>query len=168
MPDADVLVLFPNGTWKQAVTDQHGEAAVDLYTGEMPMTVFGAAMGCGAGERKDWIPSTGALGLRLAPLKRGGSAIFPQGSGRLPGLSGYLNPVRDAQDRTYLYTDNIAVDQGRPQPVIFVPGETELRLTDSDGAARMVRIAEVVGRSALVEYWAPEAQPATAIGIGSD
>ena len=44
LPGAEVLVLFPNRTWVQAVADEDGEAAVDLYTTELPMTVFGAAL----------------------------------------------------------------------------------------------------------------------------
>ena len=47
------------------------------------------------------------------------------------------------------------IGDGRQQPVFFVPGE-ELRLTDSDGKALLVRIVEIVGRSALVEYRDPE------------
>ena len=58
-------------------------------------------------------------------------------------------------DRTYLYASNIAIGRGRPQPVHFVPGE-ELRLTDADGAECLVRILDVAGRSALVEYRRPE------------
>ena len=73
----------------------------------------------------------------------------------MPGLRGLLNPKRDSLDRTYLYASNIAIGQGRPQPVFFVPGE-ELQLTDSVGKALLVRIAEVVGRSALVEFRDPE------------
>ncbi len=42
-------------------------------------------------------------------------------------------------------------EDSRPQPVHFVPGET-LQLTDSDGVARLVRIVEIAGRSALVEH----------------
>ncbi len=153
---ADVLVLFPNGTWKRAVADERGEAAVELYTAELPMTVFGAALGYGAGAARDWLPSARTLELDLRPLRHGGSAVFTEGTGRLPGLSGVLNPVRDPQDRTYLYTHNVAVGQGRPQPVRFIPGKTKLRLTDADGVVRIVRIVEIVQRSALVEYWAPE------------
>ncbi len=153
---ADVLALFPNGTSKRAVSNQHGEATLDLYTAALPMTVFGAALGYGAGVTRDWLPSACALELDLPPLPRGGSAVFTEGTGRLPGLSGTLNPVRDTQDRTYLYTHNVAVGQGRPQPVLFAPSETELRLTDAEGVVRIARIVEIVGRSALVEYWAPD------------
>ncbi len=155
LPGADVLVLFPNRTWKQAVADEHGEAAVDLYTTELPMTVFGAAPGYGACLVREWLPADGALALALSPRPRGGSVIFAEATGHLPGLRGRLNPIRDTRDRTYLYASNIAIGQGRPQPVHFVPGE-ELRLTDPDGAERLVRIVDIVGRSALVEYRVPD------------
>ena len=45
-------------------------------------------------------------------------------------LSGRLNPIRDTRDRTYLYASNIAIDEGKPQPVSFLFGE-QLRLTDA-------------------------------------
>ena len=155
LPGADVLAVFPNRTWKQAVADENGEAAVRLYTTELPMTVFGAAPGHAACLVREWLPAAGALALDLTPLHRGGSTIFPEATGHIPGFKGRLNPIRDALDRTYLYASNVSVDQGRPQPVQFVPGEA-LRLTDSDGVVRFVRIVEIVGRSALVEHRAPE------------
>ena len=155
LPGADVLILFPNRTWKQAVADENGEAAVDLYSTEFPMTVFGAALGRAACLVRDWLPADGALTLDLTPLPPGGSVIFPEATGHLPGLKGRLNPIRDALDRTYLYASNIAIGRGQPQPVHFIPGEV-LRLTDSDGVERCVRIVEIVGRSALMEHWDPE------------
>ena len=155
LPGADVLVLFPNGTWKQAVADENGEAAVDLYSTEFPMTVFGAALGRAACLVRDWFPAAGALAIDLTPLPHGGSVIFPETTGHLPGLKGRLNPIRDALDRTYLYASNIAIGRGQPQPVHFIPGEV-LRLTDSDGVERCVRIVEIVGRSALMEHWEPQ------------
>ncbi|MCY4674278.1 MAG: putative DNA binding domain-containing protein [Bacteroidetes bacterium] len=157
LPGANVLALFPNRTWEQAVTDENGEATVDLYTTELPMTVFGAALGHTACLVREWLPATGALALDLTPLPQGGSVIFAEATGHLPGLKGRLNPIRDALDRTYLYASNLSVDRGRAQPVPFVPGEV-LRLTDSDGVERHVRIVEIIGRSALGEYWVPGLQ----------
>ena len=151
LPGADVLLLFPNKTWKQAATDENGEAAVDLYTTELPMTVFSAAPGYAACLVREWHPATGALAVELRALPRGGSVIFPEATGHLPGLKGRLNPIRDTLDRTWLYASNIAVARGRQQPVHFVPGD-ELRLTDAHGVEYLVRILDVVGRSALVEY----------------
>ena len=69
----------------------------------------------------------------------------------LPGLSGRLNPVLGALDRTYLYASNIAINGGQKQPVHFAPGE-ELLLMDVNGVELTVRIIDILGRSALLEY----------------
>lgn len=156
LPGADLLVLFPNKTWKRATTDGAGEAAVDLHTTELPMTVFASAPGHAARLERHWIPCERALAIDLASLPEGGSVVFPESTGHLPGLAGRLNPIRDIHDRTYLYASNIAIDGGKQQPVHFAPGE-ELRLTDVEGSELRVRIVDIVGRSVLVEYSSPPA-----------
>ena len=148
---ATVLVLFPNKTWKLATTDVNGEARIDLYTIHLPMVVFAALQGFAAGLEKDWIPAQRPLALELSPLSDGGSVIFQEATGHIPGISGRLNPIRDTLDRTYLYTSNVSINQGRPQPVYFAFNE-DLLLTDADGQEAMVRILDVVGQSALLEY----------------
>ena len=152
LPGTDLLLLFPNKTWKRATTDEQGEAAVDLHTTTLPMTVFASAPGQAAYLERDWTPSERALAINLDALPEGGSVIFPEGTGNLPGLKGRLNPIRDTLDRTYLYASNIAIDEGKQQPVNFIPGE-KLQLTDAEGTGLRVRIVDIVGRSALVEYF---------------
>ena len=147
----DVLVLFPNKTWKRAKTDENGEAAVDLYTTALPMTVFAAAPGHAAHVEREWAPGRGGVTITLRDLPGGGAVIFPENTGYLPGLRGRLNPILDTHDRTCLYASNVAIDQGRPQPVPFVFGE-DLRLTDADGNELWARIVAIEGRSALVEH----------------
>ena len=147
----DVLALFPNDTWKRATTDEHGEAILDLHSSHLPMTVFAAATGFFARAGHGWMPAEGRLALALDALPGGGAILIPEDTGVLPGLRGRLNPIRDALDRTWLYASNIAVNQGQPQPVHFIPGE-DLRLTDADGNERWARIVAVTGRSSLVEY----------------
>lgn len=149
---ADLLLLFPNKTWKRAITDEMGEASVDLHTTQLPMTVFASALGHAAHLERQWTPSERALAIDLDALQGGGSVVFPEATGHIPGLEGRLNPIRDTHDRTYLYASNIAIDDGKQQPVHFLPGE-ELRLTDAEGADLRVRIIDIVGRSALVEYF---------------
>ena len=151
LPDADVLALYPNHTWRRATSDGDGVAEVSLYTTELPITVFAAARGYGAHLERGWIPSRGSLAIELEPLVGGGAVIFPEETGHVPGLVGRLNPVRDTLDRTCLYASNIAINKGRPQPVPFTPGEA-MRLSDAEGREMHVRIVEVAGRSALVEY----------------
>lgn len=151
LPNADVLALFPNKTWKRGGTDEYGEAAVDLHTTHLPMTVFVAATDCFAYVEHEWVPSRGALSIELETLPQGGSVILPEATGQIPGLTGRLNPILDSHGRTYLYATNVSINQGEQQPVHFILGE-ELRLTDSNGVEMIVRIVEIVGRSALVEY----------------
>ena len=157
----DILALFPNQTWKRAVTTEHGEAMLDLHSVDVPLTVFVAAEGFSAHLERGWIPGERALHVELNMLPDGGAVIFPEGAGEIPGLAGRLNPIRDTLDRTYTYTDNIAVNDSRREPHSFVPGD-DLRLTDADGTEALVRILDVVGRSALVEYSprSPETGPA--------
>ncbi len=151
LPGSDVLALFPNKTWKRATTNEDGEAEVDLHTTHLPMMVFAAAPGTGAHVEREWIPSQGSLAVALIPLREGGSVIFTESTGYLPVVKGRLNPIRDSHERTYLYASNIAIEQGKQQPVHFAFGE-DLRLTDADGREAMVRVVEVAGRSALLEY----------------
>lgn len=158
LADVDLLALFPNGTWKRSATDERGEAGIELHSLDRPLTVFAAAPGFAACLEQGWRPAERALSLQLSPLADGGSAIFPEATGYLPGFRGRLNPIRDAHGRTYLYASNIAINGGRQQPVEFALGE-ELRLMDSDGKELLVRIADIVSRSALIEYWAIQDSP---------
>ena len=154
LPGADLLLLFPNKTGVQARTDNGGLAQVELYTTNLPMTVLAAAPGYMAYERRKWTPSEGALAVELQLLPRGGSVIFQEATGSLPGLAGCLSLIRDKDDRTYLNASSIAINDGQQQPVYFSFGE-ELRLTDANGASLLVTIVAMVGRAALLEYRIP-------------
>ena len=149
--DVDVLALYPNKTWRHAYTNESGEARLDLHSTHLPMTVFAAASGYAPHLEREWIPEQGTLDLEMQCMSEGGSVIFPERTGYIPGLSGRLNPIRDSQDRTYLFASNIAINGGQPQAVHFILGE-ELHLTDADGREALVRIVDIVGRAALVEY----------------
>ena len=149
--EVDVLALFPNNTWQHTSTNERGEAWLHLHSTHLPMTVFAAASGYAARLEREWVPAQGTLDIEVASLSDGGSCIFLDEIGHIPGLSGRLNPIRDSQDRTYLYASNIAINGGQPQAVHFILGE-ELHLTDADGREALVRIVDIVGQAALVEY----------------
>ena len=148
---ADLVVLYPNKTWKRATTDRSGEAAVDLHTTVLPMTVLAAAPGLGARVMREWMPSRGELLIELPALSEGGAAIFTDRTGGLPGFRGRLQPVRDNHDRTSLFAYDATINRGMPQPVYFALGE-DLRLTDANGVELSVRIMAIEGRAALLEY----------------
>ena len=152
LADADVLALFPNKTWKRESTDTHGEARLELHSVHLPMTVFVAAERCAAYVEREWIPAERALAIELAALPGGGSVVFAEATGHIPGLMGRLNPILDTSNRTYLYASNIAINGGRQQPVSFVPGKENLRLTDANGNDLLVRVAAITGRSSILEY----------------
>ena len=149
---ATVQALFPNNTWKSAVTDELGESRLDLHSVNLPMTVFVARSGVAAYVEREWLPSERSLAIELTPLPEGGSVVFSESTGHIPGLSGRLNPILDTHLRTYLYASNIAIDGGVQQPVTFAPGAEELHLMDADGNEKFVRIVAISGRSSLLEY----------------
>ena len=152
LPGVDLLLIYPNKSWNRSTTDDLGEAIVELKTTQLPMTVFASAPGYAAYLERDWNPSERALAIDLAVMPKGGSVIFPESSGQIPGMKGKLNPVRNTHDRTYIYASNIAINEGQNQPVQFILGEV-LRLIDSEGTFVHARTIDVVGRSAIVEYF---------------
>ncbi len=149
--DVDLLVLFPNTTWKQVFSDETGQACPKLYTNKLPMTVFAACPGFKAYVEKDWVPAERVLTIELQELPDGGSRIFPLCTGCLPQFEGRLNPILDSGKRTYLYADNIAINDADTQPVSFKFGE-DLHLVDSNGKALMVRIVDMINRAALLQF----------------
>lgn len=151
--DADILLIFPDGTYRRATTNVEGATVADLHSTRLPMTVFAAAPGFAAHVVREWVPNRNALSLdlELAALRGGGSVAFPDGAGEVPGLRARLNPVRDAYDRTSLYVSGATINKGMEQPVHFAPGE-ELLVTDSVGSALLLRIPEVLAKPAILQY----------------
>ena len=153
---ATVVALYPNKTWMQRTTDTFGRVAFGFHS-QLPITVFCAAPGYGGRAERDWRPPE-PLSVQLEPLPTGGSAVFTEGTGHLPELAGRLNPILDNLDRMYLYATNVAIDEGKQQPVHFKLNQP-LRLTDVNGSERIVRFIEMIGDSALLEYERPDEQP---------
>lgn len=151
--DANLLLIFPDGTHRRATTNVEGAATAGLHSTHLPMTLFAAAPGFAAQVARAWTPMRNdlAIEIELQELHGGGSAIFADGAGELPGLRARLNPVRDAHDRTRLYVSGATINQGVEQPAPFAPGE-ELHLTDDAGTVFAVRIPEVLAKAAVVEY----------------
>ena len=151
LDNVNLLVLFPNNTWKEAVTDEEGLAHVELHSTHLPMTVFAAKKGYAASLEIEWVPAMRPLALNMTKLPNGGSVIFSEDTGYIPGLRGRLSPILDTIERTYLYASNIAINKGALQPVHFAINE-ELDLADSNGCKLRVKIVKMLGRSALLEY----------------
>ena len=149
--NAQVLMLYPNNTHREQRTDAFGNADFALHT-PLPMTVLCAAPGFHA-EVASYEPSSDAPTIRLA-LKRfpgGGSLVIANRTGYLDGIDGRLNPILDNLDRTYLYADNVAINEGQTQPVHFKLNEP-LRLTDALGNTATVWFRELRGSSSVFDY----------------
>ena len=149
LQDIPVLLIYPNKTCRQERTDAFGQADFDLYA-RLPMTVMCAAPGYLARVVNDYMPDR-PLQLRMRPAANGGSLIIANGTGHLPGILGRLNPILDSLDRTYLYADNVAINDGLQQPVHFKIGEA-VRLTDSMGASATLWFREMRGSSSVFDY----------------
>ena len=149
LPGVNVLLLYPNRTYREARADAFGRAEFVLYA-RLPMTVLCAAKGFAAHVTHDHRPD-GPLEVRMEPVADGGSLIIANRTGRLPGIQGRLNPIIDTLDRTYLYADNVAINDGQTQPVHFALNEP-VRLTDSLGARATVWFREMAGASCVFDY----------------
>ena len=149
---ATVLALYPNKTWMMEETDTFGRVRFGFHS-EVPITVFCAAPAHRARVERCWRPPA-PLSVELEALANGGSMVIPERTGHLPGLTGRLNPKLDNLDRMYLYATNVAIDEGRQQPVHFKLGEA-MRLTDVHGAEWLVRFVEMIGNSSVLEYEPP-------------
>ena len=149
---ATVLALYPNKTWMMEQTDTFGRVRFGFHS-ELPITVFCAAPAHRARVQRSWRPPA-PLSVELETLENGGSMVIPEQTGHLPGLAGRLNPILDNLDRMYLYATNVAINEGRQQPVHFKLGEA-MRLTDVHGAERLVRFVDMIGNSSVLEYEPP-------------
>ena len=90
------------------------------------------------------------LGMQLA-AEDGGWLMVGNQTGHLPGIQGRLNPILDTLDRTYLYANNVAINDGQTQPVHFVLNEP-VHLTDSQGARATLWFRELAGTSCVFDY----------------
>ena len=150
---AQVVALYPNKTWMEGTTDTFGRVAFGFHS-QLPITVFCAAPGHGGRVERDWRPPA-PLAVQLELLPRGGSVVFTERGGHLPGLAGRLNPTLDNLDRMHLYATNVAIDEGKPQPVRFKLNQP-LRLTDVNGSEWIARFIEMLGTTSLLDYGPPD------------
>ena len=150
--EADLLLVASNGTYLQARTDQEGHASFDVVKRRM-LTVFCAHANYPAYHGPDYDPVRD-LNITLPKIQGVGSLISTGGWSQIPGLTGVISPIHDSLNRLYIYTKNIAVQDGQPQPVPFEIGQP-LHVEDVDGRERFLTFVSVVGDVFLIEYLTP-------------
>lgn len=146
---AHLLAVAANGTFVASHTTDRGDATLQLPARRV-VTIFAA--------HPDLVPALVGghdvardLHVTLPRASGVGGAIFSSGTGELPGLTGRLNPIRDAQMRHYLYADNISINEGASQPHPFIPG-VPLALEDAVGRRLIVTVLATIGQSSLLRY----------------
>jgi predicted HTH transcriptional regulator len=149
LPEAHLLLVYPDKTYLEARTDAFGHAEFVLHR-RLPMIVMCAATGFTACVVNGIAPGD-PLELRMQPAPHGGSLIIANRTGNLPGIRGRLYPMLDGLDRSYLYAHNVAINDGMQQPVNFNLNEP-VRLTDSTGTKATLWFREMVGSSCIFDY----------------
>ena len=153
LKDAQVLILYPNKTYREARTDVFGHADFVLHA-RLPITVLCAAPGFAANVASYDLGGKSVedeLRLAMQPTPNGGSQIIANRTGNLASIHGRLNPILDNLDRMYLYADNVAINDGVQQPTHFKLHEP-VRLTDSLGNTATVWFREMLGASCVFDY----------------
>lgn len=145
----DVLLVAGNGTHLRGRTDAEGKALFAIAK-RRPLTVFCAHPARPAVLRTEFDP-VGNLAVTLGPSDDVGSLISLRGWETIPGLRGTMNPIHDSSNRLYIYTKNIAIDGGKPQPVRFEIGQP-LQCEDADGKECLVTFVAVIADCFLIEH----------------
>lgn len=151
VPAVNVVALFPDETWELLQTDQNGKVTLKLDDEALSMKVFAAAEGYEGVVKEGWVPADGELKLEMKEFPGGGSCIFNNEWGHIPGLSGTLFAQTNG-DKIQINTQNIAVD-GKNPPSTLVDFGQVLNLTHHDGVTMSVSIREIVGKSVLLDWW---------------
>lgn len=88
--------------------------------------------------------------INLSQKDNIGSQII-KSTGYLPVISGRLNPILDHIGRTYLYADNISINNGAPQPVHFEINNP-LELEDENGKICLITFKYIKSDISLIQY----------------
>ncbi|WP_298610915.1 toll/interleukin-1 receptor domain-containing protein [uncultured Thiothrix sp.] len=146
--NAKLIALASNKTTKEAYTSADGLAVFNLPVRRKYTILFAHPDYRGA-IYEEWDPEDDLI---LTLDKKGvvGSIVFNQYE-QLPNLKGYLQPILDTSNRTYLYARNIAINDGLTQPVSFKINEI-ITLEDAEGAIVKIEISYIQGVTCLINY----------------
>ncbi len=145
---AMIVLQAANGTTIEGTTDLSGQCRIDVPS-KGPFTLLVAHEGH-PGEIVDKVDPDAPVSIVLRDEADTGSIII-RSTGHIPGLKGRLNPIRDTSDRTYLYAENIAINNGKPQPTPFTLDEP-IDLEDAAGEHIRLVVRHIASRVALLEY----------------
>ena len=145
---ATIAAQADNGTIVEGRTDIDGRCDLIIKTRRLyKLLIAHPEHPAALIERVD--PAEGAKVI-LPRIENIGSTVI-HSNGYIPGLNGRLNPILDANNRTYLYADNIAINGGKDQPATFGINEP-IELEDANGTIVFATVKHIDGRVALLQY----------------
>ncbi|MBP0593612.1 TIR domain-containing protein [Paraburkholderia sp. LEh10] len=149
LPGVTVSAISRNGTVLDAVSDRSGIATLEVDPDRLHAILL-AHPQYYAQVVDDLRSGQNELRLVLQHRCDGGSLVVHQ-TGYIPGLEGRLNPILDTSGRMYLYADNIAINDGEPQPARFSLNKP-FSLEDAVGNIYEATVVFIFARSTLFDY----------------
>jgi len=146
---ADVIATFSDGTYLTARTNEQGVARLTNLKNPI-VSVYITHSDYLASANQSY-NATKPLTVELGASTSHGSVTFTDRSGNIPGLQGRLSPILDSIGRTYLYADNIAIEGGKLQPVVFALNKAFL-VEDSLGSRFKLTVNSITSSAATITY----------------
>lgn len=144
--DCDVLFVGPDGTYARTSTDRSGVASV----GNWPWAET-AVLIAHQHYMSAFVPRlANGMTVELQADDTASSAICTQGWTSLPGLLGKVTFIRDGQNRTYVYAENVAINGGQAQPVDVSLGHPT-SFAGADGSGVSVTPRAILGPCFLLD-----------------
>jgi len=147
---AQVCLIADNGTTLNAVTDISGKASFNITTRRL-YSVLVAHPDYSSAILKQF-DTTEDLKIELKYVENVGSIIC-NSTCHIKGLQGRLNPILDTP-RRYFYADNIAIEGGKEQPVMFELN-TPVQVEDCNGTIMNLIFRFMLSRTSLIDYIKP-------------
>lgn len=150
IPKVNIYLIHSNGTHRSETTNETGETTFSCDRKSTDFhTIFVAHHDFPARIIDNFRCDTG-LKVNLTKKMGRGSFIF-DGTGYIPGIEGRLNPILDSIERTYLYANNISVNNNTAQPAHFKYGEN-ISLTDCHGRTADIKIHRIIQGCSILDY----------------
>lgn len=145
-----VLLLAENNTYHEGRTS--GEGVLNLTTPENVRYTMLAAHENYPSTIIEELDSTKDIVVILKQGTPYGSIISSQNWVSIPGLEGYIDVKVNSSSKTYIYTQNIAVDGGKHQPVYFDVNQP-LILEDRHYTKKKILVRFIREKISLIDFF---------------
>lgn len=145
---AEVIAIFSDGTYLKGTTDVRGNAHIEKLK-QRVVTVYCAHQNYRAFYKEEHNADSELVISFKAERGKGSVVIFS--AGYIPGLDGRVNPILDSINRTYLYANDISIENGREQPATFTLNKP-FQVEDKDRRKFELTVVAIKSRTSLIEF----------------